>query len=272
VWISSGPCASSRATARDRHITLDALHIHLGSPIYDTEVYVQGVQRVLDLIDQLAARGFTVATIDIGGGFGADYETDRSPIALHYAGAILPLLKDRLAAGLRIILEPGRTISANAGILLTKVHYSKTSGERRFAICDAGMHTLLRPALYEAFHFIWPAEPGPDMAPPRRAMALDLPGLVETDVVGPICESADFLAKGRMLPPARRGDLLAVFTAGAYGMVMASNYNTQPLPAEVLVDGAAATLIRPRQTMPELLAPELTALAGLAPAAATANP
>lgn len=252
---------------RDRHVTLDALHIHLGSPIYDPGVYVEGVKRVLGLIDELAARGFAINTIDIGGGFGADYETDRSPVAIQYAGAILPLLKDRIDAGLRIIIEPGRTISANAGVLLARVQYVKTSGERRFAICDAGMHTLLRPALYEAFHFIWPAEPGPRMAPSRREQVVDLPGLAETDVVGPICESADFLAKGRMLPPARRGDLLAVFGAGAYGMVMASNYNTQPLPAEVLVDGAAATLIRPRQTIPDLLAPETAALAELAPAA-----
>jgi diaminopimelate decarboxylase len=257
---------------RDRRIALDALHIHLGSPIYDPGVYVEGVKRVLGLIDELASRGDRINTIDIGGGFGADYETDRSPIAIQYAGAILPLLRDRIDGGLRIILEPGRMISANAGVLLTEVQYVKTSGERRFAICDAGMHTLLRPALYEAFHFIWPAEPGPHMAPPRRTQVVDLPGLVETDVVGPICESADFLAKGRMLPPARRGDLLTVFAAGAYGMVMASNYNTHTLPAEVLVDGAAATLVRPRQTVPELLASEIAALTELAPAPTGGQP
>ncbi len=244
---------------RSERLRLSALHIHLGSPIYDPAVYVEGVQRVLDLVDTLEARGFEIEAIDIGGGFGADYESNRSPLAIQYAGAILPLLKDRIEAGLRIILEPGRMISANAGVLLARVLYIKTSGERRFAICDAGMHTLLRPALYEAFHFIWPADPGLAQTPPKRVQIVELPGLVETDVVGPICESADFLAKGRMLPPAHRGDLLAVFGAGAYGMTMASNYNTQPLPAEVLVDGAAATLVRPRQAITDLLAPEIEA-------------
>src|SRR5262249_41198140 len=127
----------------------------------------------------------------------------------------------------------------------------------RFVICDAGMQTLIRPSLYGAFHFIWPAEPGTGFVPPRRGPDVDLPGLAPADVVGPICESGDFLAKDRRLPPVARGDLLAVFTAGAYGMAMANTYNTQPLPAEVLVEGKEARLIRNRQRITDLLADEL---------------
>src|SRR5262249_39101442 len=126
----------------------------------------------------------------------------------------------------------------------------------RFIICDAGMQTLIRPSLYGAFHFVWPAEPGTAFEPLRRGSELDLPGLSPADVVGPICESGDFLAKDRRLPPVKAGDLIAVFAAGAYGMAMASTYNTQPLPAEVLVEGDAARVIRKRQTLGELLAPE----------------
>jgi diaminopimelate decarboxylase len=166
------------------------------------------------------------------------------------------------AGKLRVILEPGRFISANAGVLLTRVQYLKTGGgEKRFIICDAGMHTLLRPALYGAFHFVWPANVAPQHEPPRgeRTDTPDLPGLEQADVVGPICESSDFLAQDRALPPVARGDLLAVFTAGAYGMSMASRYNSHPLPAEVLVDGDRATVIRRRETFQDLVEGEMEA-------------
>ena len=243
---------------RDESLRLDAIHLHIGSPVYEIGPYIAAINKALALMDELAGRGHEITTLDLGGGFGADYETDRSPLAADYARAIVPLLRDRVARGLRIILEPGRTISANAGLLLTRVLYVKQGGGgKQFVICDAGMHTLIRPALYSAFHFIWPAEPGPAMAPPRRAEKFDLPGLTTCDIVGPICESGDFLAKDRAIPPVRRGDIIAVFTAGAYGMSMANNYNTQPLPAEVLVDSAGAKLIRRRQEIAELLRPEL---------------
>jgi diaminopimelate decarboxylase len=242
---------------RDEFLALDALHLHIGSPVYDIDPYVAAVRKALDLVEDLERRGHRITTLDLGGGFGADYETDRSPPASEYASAIVPLLRERAGRGLKIILEPGRTIAANAGILLTRVLYVKEGAAgKRFIITDAGMHTLIRPALYGAFHFIWPAEPGERFVPPRRAADLELPGLSPADVVGPICESGDFLAKDRRLPPVQRGDLLAVFTAGAYGMAMASNYNSQPLPAEVLVDGGTARLIRRRQTITEMLAPE----------------
>jgi diaminopimelate decarboxylase len=252
---------------RDEFLALDALHLHIGSPVYEVAPYVAAVKKVLALIDDLESRGHRITTLDLGGGFGADYETDRSPPASDYAAALVPLLRDRVSGagvppagqpGLRIILEPGRAIAGNAGILLTRVLYVKEgSAGKRFVICDAGMNTLIRPALYGAFHFVWPCEPGEAFVPDRRGQEVGVPGLVTCDVVGPICESGDFLAKGRQLPPVQRGDLLAVFTAGAYGMAMASTYNSQPLPAEVLVDGAEAKLIRKRQTADDLLTPEL---------------
>ncbi len=154
-------------------------------------------------------------------------------------------------------MEPGRTISANAGLLLTRVQYVKEAGGKRFVICDAGMHTLIRPSLYGSFHFIWPSDPGRESVPSKRVERVDLPGLSACDVVGPICESSDFLAKDRMLPAVKQGDVLALFTAGAYGMSMASRYNSQPLPAEVLVDGGKTTLVRRRETIGDMLDPEL---------------
>ena len=245
---------------RDEWLTLDALHLHIGSPVYETGPYVDAVRKTLALMDDLAARGFRVRTLDLGGGFGADYEAERSPAAADYAAAIVPLLRERVAGGLQIILEPGRQICANAGVLLTRVQYVKDGfgdgAGKTFVICDAGMHTLIRPALYGSFHFIWPARPANGAAPARRTGVPELPGLSPCDVVGPICESGDFLAKDRPLPAVARGDVLAVFTAGAYGMTMASTYNTHPLPAEVMVEGGAARVIRRRQTLDELLAPE----------------
>src|SRR5690606_16745379 len=153
----------------------------------------------------------------------------------------------------RLVLEPGRTIAANAGVLLTRVQYVKSGRTKKFIICDAGMHTLLRPPLYQSFHFVWPVRLTPQHIPPARAEKLDLPGLEPCDVVGPICESADFLAQDRALPPVAPGDLIAVFGAGAYGMTMASRYNSHPLPAEVLIDGGRATLIRRRETYDDLV-------------------
>ncbi len=242
---------------RDEWLSLDALHLHLGSPVYETGPYIAAIEKTLALIDDLETRGFRVAALDLGGGFGANYETDRSPPAVEYAAAIVPLLRERVRRGLRIILEPGRTISGNAGVLLTRVQYVKRGGSKTFVICDAGMHTLIRPALYGSFHFIWPAAPAAGFTPARRAADLELPGLIACDVVGPICETGDFLARDRRLPPVKRDDVLAVFTAGAYGMSMASNYNSHGLPAEVLVSGDEPALIRRRQTESELLDPEM---------------
>ena len=235
---------------------LDAIHIHIGSPIYSPEPYVKAITKTLEVIDELRAEGFEINTIDIGGGYAADYETGASPAYTDYANAIVPLLKPFKDAGGTVILEPGRTIAANAGILLTEVQYLKQGGSKKFVICDTGMHHLIRPTLYEAWQFIWPAKVNPEHVPVKRAKELDLPGLEVSEVVGPICETGDYLAKDRPLPPVKRGDLLAVFSAGAYGMVMASNYNAMPKPPEILVAGDGFITIRRRETFEDLVAAE----------------
>jgi diaminopimelate decarboxylase len=194
-----------------------------------------------------------VTELDIGGGFGIDYETDQALQAEAFARAILPALK---ASDLAIVMEPGRFIAGNAGILVTQVQYVKAGGDRKFLLCDSGMHHLIRPALYGSYHHIWPVDPGEGMAPRDRLKDVKLPGTEVVDVVGPICESTDFFAKDRHLPPSKRGDLLAVFSAGAYGMSMASEYNAFPRPPEVLVEGGVARLIRRRGTYEDLVAPE----------------
>lgn len=245
-----------RAYGRDPHCRLTGIHLHIGSPIYTTQPYVESVQKALALIDELAAEGFAVETLDLGGGFGADYESDQSPVLSQYADAIVPLLEERVRNGLAIILEPGRTLIANAGILLTRVQYMKTSGEKTFVICDAGMNDLLRPSLYQAFHFIWPCETESRFAPTRRLKEMKMDGLRSMDVVGPICESGDFFAIDRALPPVERGDLIAIYTAGAYGMAMASRYNSHPLPAEALVDGSTLAIVRKRESYEDLIAHE----------------
>ncbi|MEW6252546.1 MAG: diaminopimelate decarboxylase [Planctomycetota bacterium] len=234
-------------------VRLRGLHLHIGSPVYDPQAYVAAITRALALRGELHRAGCAVDTLDIGGGFGARYEGDESPTADEYAAAIVPLLR---GAGLRIILEPGRAIMANAGLLVARVLHVKDTGRRRFVIVDASMNELIRPALYSAYHFVWPVAPGPQRVPAGLAREQPFDGLLTCDVVGPVCESGDFLARERALPAVRPGDLLAVFTCGAYAMAMASQYNSRPRAAEVLVDGAAARLIRRRETYADLVAPE----------------
>ncbi len=241
---------------KDPALHLSAIHLHIGSPIYSPEPYVQAITKALALIDDLQAKGFNITALDIGGGFGADYEKDQTPSWDEYARQIVPLLQPFHARGGRIILEPGRTIIANAGLLLTRVQYIKMGGSKKFVIVDTGMHHLIRPTLYDAFHFIWPTKVAPMHEPAKRSKTMKMPSLEKCEVVGPICETGDYLAKDRMLPPVARGDLLAIFTAGAYGMVMASQYNAMPRPAEVLVDGDKATIIRRRETYDDLIEAE----------------
>ncbi len=247
-----------RAYGRDSNVRLCGLHLHLGSHLHHRSV-PQRHHRPWHCASRLLQEGFTVDVLDIGGGFAADYQTGRSPSAAQYAEVIVPLLLPLVQAGVRIVLEPGRSIAANAGILLTRIAYMKRSGDKTFAICDAGMNALLRPSHYEAFHFMWPAHPKTGFVPTVRTERPDMPGLVTMDVVGPLCETGDFLALDRDLPPMERGDLLAIFTAGAYGMSMASRYNSAPLPAEVLVDGDRFAVVRRRETYADLVAHELQA-------------
>jgi diaminopimelate decarboxylase len=237
----------------NKHCRLTAIHLHIGSPIYSPAPYVQAITKALEMIDELRASGYTIDTLDIGGGYAADYESCKSPAYTAYAEAIVPLLRGK---DLKLIIEPGRTISANAGVLACKVSYIKTGGSKTFAIVDTGMHHLIRPSFYEGFHFMWPTKVANEHVPGERAQQMNLPGLEPYDVVGPICETSDTLAKDRTLPPLKRGDNLCIFTAGAYGMVMASNYNTMQRPAEILVDGDKATIIRRRETYDDLVAQE----------------
>lgn len=234
-------------------VKLCTLHIHLGSAGHTVGPYVEALDKSLALVDKLRSRGFTIEALDIGGGYGADYVTSQSPTAEDYASAIVPMLKDK---DLKLILEPGASIAANAGILLTKVLYCKKGGSKKFVIVDAGMNDLIRPPLYNAFHFIWPAGVDAKYTPDRRDKEIKIPGTEAVDIVGPICESADFFAKVRTLPPVKRSDLLAIFTAGAYGFTMASNYNARGRAAEVLVDGGKFSVIRKRESYEDLIALE----------------
>ena len=237
----------------NEHCRLTAIHLHIGSPIYSPDPYVQAITKAIDLIDTLRADGYTVDTLDIGGGYAADYESGKSPAYTAYADAIIPLVHGKK---LRIIIEPGRTIAGNAGVLACRVQYIKTGGSKTFAIVDTGMHHLIRPSFYEGFHFAWPTRVKPEHVPAQRAREMDLTGLQTYDVVGPICETSDTLATARDLPPLKRGDGLCFFTAGAYGMVMASNYNAMPRPVEVLVGGDRAHVIRRRETYDDLVQQE----------------
>jgi len=238
---------------RDDNVLLDAIHIHIGSPIYSAAPYVEAIDRVLDLVGRLGERGFAVRMLNIGGGYAADYEEGSSPLAADYAREIVPLLKD---TGLDIILEPGRQISCNAGILLATVLYVKQAGDRQFVIVDAAMTDLIRPALYGGEHFVYPARLPEGAEPPRRRKDFAPPGGTKVDVVGGVCETSDFLARDRILPAMARGDLLAVFSAGAYGFVMSSQYNSRLRAAEVLVEADGWRLIRRRETHDDLLAAE----------------
>ncbi|HDY65094.1 MAG TPA: diaminopimelate decarboxylase [Phycisphaerae bacterium] len=238
---------------RDEHVTLDVIDFHIGSPIYSPEPYVQAIQKTLGLVEDLRAKGFEIRAIDLGGGFAADYEEGKSPSAEEYAEAIVPLLKD---TGLKVILEPGRFIACNAGILLSRVLYTKQGGEKRFVIVDAATTDLIRPALYQAEHFIYPAALDDSSATPQRRMDFAPPGGQVVDIVGGVCESSDVLGAGRCLPPLNRGDLVAIFSAGAYSFVMSSQYLARPRVAEVLVEGETWRIIRRRETYDDLLAPE----------------
>ena len=234
-------------------VDLCAVHVHLGTGGKKIDPYVEAVEKTLPLIDRLRSEGHAVETLNLGGGYGADYESDTVPSAAEYAAGIVPLLNDK---DLKLILEPGKSICANAGIMLTRVLYTKLGGAKKFVIVDAGMNDLIRPSLYDAFHFIWPVEAGEEFVPPQRHRDLQLDGAEVVDVVGPICEGADFFAKDRAMPPAKRGDLLSVFTAGAYGFCMSSNYNARGRAAEVLVDGENFSVIRKRETYEDMTALE----------------
>ena len=237
-----------------KNLRIAGVHIHIGSPVYEIQPYVDAVKKIVALIDRLTERGHKIEWFDCGGGFAVNYERpDQAFPVTEHAKALIPLLQGK---PYHIAFEPGRYIAGNAGILLTRVLYRKTGGEKKFVIVDAGMNDLIRPTLYESYHYIWPVKPDAANLRADREKAFEPVNGEVVDVVGPICESGDYLAKGRPLPPTKRGDLLAVFTAGAYGFAMSSNYNNRPRLPEVLVDGDTYKIIRKRETLEDLVALE----------------
>jgi diaminopimelate decarboxylase len=244
----------AQAVVNHPHVRVVGLHMHLGSPILSPQPYREGVQKGLALIERMRLQGHPVQYLNMGGGFGIHYRKQEAPPASAFADVIVPAAK---VANCRLVLEPGRFIVGNAGLLLSRVIYTKDSGGKHLIIQDAAMNDLIRPTLYDSFHRIWPAEPPTGVPAPPEDYEADIAGTRKSDVVGPVCESGDFLARDRRLPPMQRGDLLATFSAGAYGMAMSSNYNSRPRAAEVLVDGADHRLIRRRETYEDLLRPEL---------------
>jgi len=221
------------------NIALKGIDIHIGSQITELEPYREAATKVFELVDALAAEGIRFEHIDLGGGIGIRYR-DETPVDLAaYAAMIAELFRGRAES---LLLEPGRRLTGNAGVLLTRVIYLKPGEERSFAVVDAAMNDLLRPALYDAWHGVRAVQPRSDR--PRL-----------WQIVGPVCESADFLARDRELALAE-GDLLAILSAGAYAMAMSSNYNSRPRAAEVLVDGGTMHLIGRRESVAELFARE----------------
>jgi diaminopimelate decarboxylase len=225
-------------------IRVRGIDVHIGSQILDVEPYCLAVSRVLELVQRLRAGGIELEFIDVGGGFGVSYDESDDPEPADFAAGLVPLLA---GSGLRVVFEPGRFIVGPAGVLLTRVLYVKKMSGKVFVITDAGMNDLLRPSHYSSYHRVDPA-----LRQGREA--------VHMDVVGPICESGDFLALDRAIPRVEPGELLAVSTTGAYGFSMASTYNARPRPAEVLVDGMEHQLIRRRESYDDLVRGEIELL------------
>jgi diaminopimelate decarboxylase len=216
--------------------------MHIGSQLTKASPFAEAVARLAALVKILRERAIEIRMVDVGGGLGIRYREEAPPTHREYATVLLPALRE---LGVTVLLEPGRSIVGNAGLLLTRVLYRKDTGEKKFVIIDAAMNDLIRPPLYDSYHEIRPVNEA------------RLGGLMEkVDVVGPVCESGDFLAKYRDLAQAEEGDLLAVMSAGAYGFAMSSNYNTRPRAVEVLVDGDRYAIVRRRETYEDLVAGE----------------
>ena len=234
-----------RRAAAMNNISVVGVDFHIGSQLTEIQPFVDAMDRLLVLVDQLQALGIKLQHIDIGGGLGVRYQDETAPTAAAYLEALLPRIAGRHE---KLVLEPGRSITANAGVLLTRVEYLKSNGSKNFAIVDAAMNDMLRPALYQAWMDIQPVTTN------------HMP--TETfDVVGPVCETGDFLGKDRDLSIVQ-GDILCLFSAGAYGFVMSSNYNSRPRATEVMIDGSRTHLIRARETLQDLVRGEQLLPAG----------
>jgi len=226
-----------RLASRLRNIEVVGVQKHIGSQITKIAPFVDAVKRILILVDELKRQKITIRYLDIGGGLGITYLREKPPVPADIAKKLLPLIKDR---DITLVMEPGRSIVGNAGILVTRTLYLKQGEGKTFVIVDAGMNDLMRPSLYDAYHHISP------VVKKKRTQ-------IRADVVGPICESGDFLAKGRIIDSVNRGEYLAVMSAGAYGMSMSSTYNSRPRAAEVMVKGKTHALISKRGTYGDLV-------------------
>src|SRR6476661_2077203 len=252
------------------NIEIVGVQMHLGSQITEAKPFASAIEKLASLVRELKSK-YAIKFFSIGGGMGIiyrrslesgsgkwwrDHRSEPSAFSVrNYAEAIVPPLRD---LDIRILIEPGRFLIGNAGVLVTRVRYIKQTGSKKFAIVDAGMNDLIRPALYQSYHEIVPCRASVSDADPSTSMSTSK-SLEEIDIVGPVCESGDFFAHDREMPEVHEGDLLAIMSAGAYGFVMASNYNSRPLPAEALVRGDKFALIRKRQTWEDLVRGEVDA-------------
>lgn len=236
---------------KDKRLALKGIHMHLGSPILTTDPYEAAGKKAIEVVEGLRRDGHDINWINLGGGFGISYRGNEGLPASAYAKVIVPAVKE---AKCRLALEPGRFVVGNSCVLVSKVVYTKREGGKLFVIQDAAMNDLVRPAMYDSFHRLWPVNPS--VAMPDNVEG-EIAGCEKTDVVGPVCESSDYFAKDRFLPPMKRDDLVATFSAGAYGTAMSSNYNSRPRATEVLVDGKTVKVIRRRESYADLVAHEL---------------
>lgn len=223
------------------HVEAIGLSMHIGSQVYTVESFKMAFEKMPELVHELRSAGHTVSRLDIGGGFPIIYKDEKLLDLDSYAQWVADIIEP---LGTELIMEPGRYLVGNAGILLNEVLYIKETPDRKFLILDGAMNDLIRPTLYDAYHGI---EPVQNRSAPHQTY----------DVVGPVCETGDTFSTDRVLPHMKPGDLVAVLSAGAYGFCMASNYNTRPMPPEILVDGDKVSLIRPRQTYDDLIGPEI---------------
>jgi diaminopimelate decarboxylase len=245
------PIGSARAlytkASKERYLKVAGVSVHIGSQITDVAAFAEAVVRVADFVRELRADGHQVEYVDTGGGLGIAYQEPGLAFAEYVASYARAVTDPLRSLNVHLLLEPGRAIVGPAGVLVTAVIYRKQNDGKRFLVVDAAMNDLIRPALYGAYHEIVPVVAHKDASSEKETV----------DVVGPVCESGDFLARDRQLPRVEEGDCLAILDAGAYGMVLASNYNTRPRPAEVLVSGKSAKVIRRREKVRELYSAEL---------------
>lgn len=230
-----------KVAASSSLIDVQGISVHIGSQLTALEPFAQAFQKTAAFVRHLRAQGLSVQSVDLGGGLGIVYEQEQSPCLARYATLIRDIIHPLQT---RIILEPGRLIAGDAGLLLAKVTYVKKTAQRRYIILDAGMNDLVRPAMYDAYH-------------PIRPVTIRAGDILPYDIVGPVCETGDTFALSRAMPPVEAGDLVAIMASGAYGFSMASRYNSRPLPAEIMTREGAFQLVRPRENIRDILKDEL---------------